>query len=69
MRYREEGLPVAENLATTDDMYLFTVVLGLVIGVILTWMGLVGRQVWLTVWSIGLMGASVTYIGWAVTRT
>ena len=65
MRYREEGLPVNESLATTDDMYMFTVVLGLVIGIILTWLGYKGQQIWLTVWSLGLIVSSIAYITWA----
>ena len=64
MRYREEGLPVDRTLATTDDMYMFTVVLGLMIGVILTWLGVKGGQIWLIFWSVGLIVASIAYFVW-----
>ena len=64
MRYRLENMTAGESMATTEDMYLFTVILGFFIGIILTWMGIKGRQIWLTVWSAGLIVASVTYVGW-----
>ena len=64
MRYRIEDLPARESIPTTEDMYLFTVVLGFFIGIILTWLGIKGRQIWLTVWSIGLIFASIAYVAW-----
>ena len=64
MRYRIDEMPANEALATTEDMYLLTVVLGLFIGIVLTWLGFKGRQVWLIVWSIGLILASLVYLGW-----
>jgi len=45
-------------------MYMFTVVLGLMIGVILTWLGVKGGQIWLIFWSVGLIVASIAYIVW-----
>lgn len=45
-------------------MLLFTVLLSLVIGVILTWLGVRGRQIWLATWSGGLIVASLAYLGW-----
>ena len=62
MRYRIDSTPASENMATTDDMYLLTVVLGLIIGVVLTALGIKGRQVWLVVWSVGLIIASIAYL-------
>ena len=55
MRYRE-GIP-PEKLAVnaSDDMLLFTMLLAIVIGCILFWLGLKGRQMWMTFWSIGLI--------------
>ena len=64
MRVRVEGTEAARNLPTDSDLYLFTVVLGLLIGILLTWLGYKGRQIWLTVWSAGLIVASITYIVW-----
>ena len=49
-------------MATTDDMYLLTAVLGLIIGVVLTALGIKGRQIWLVVWSVGLIIASIAYL-------
>ena len=66
MRYRIDEMPADQSLATTDDMYLLTVVLSLFIGIILTWLGFKGRQVWLIVWSVGLILASLVYLGWTV---
>ncbi|MAP13369.1 MAG: hypothetical protein CMQ61_15130 [Gammaproteobacteria bacterium] len=62
MRYRIDSTPASENMATTDDMYLLTVVLGLIIGVVLTALGIKGRQTWLVVWSVGLIIASIAYL-------
>lgn len=64
MRVRIEGMEAAQNLPTDADLYLFTVVLGLFIGIFLTWLGVKGRQIWLTVWSAGLIVASITYMVW-----
>lgn len=64
MRYRVEGIEASKNFATADDLYLFTVILGLLIGLVLTWLGVKGRQIWLTVSSGGLVVASITYIVW-----
>ena len=62
MRYRIDSTPASENMATTDDMYLLTVVLGLIIGVVLTALGINGKQIWLVVWSVGLIIASIAYL-------
>lgn len=64
MRYRIEDMPLDESMATTDDVYLFTVIMSLVIGIVLTWVGYKGRQIWLTVWCGGLVIASVVYLGY-----
>ena len=64
MRYRidpETGLPIAE---TSPGMLGSTVLLALVIGVVLLIVGRLGRQLWLTVWSIGLIISSIAYLIW-----
>jgi membrane protein YdbS with pleckstrin-like domain len=55
MRY-PENIP-KEKLAVhaSDEMLLFTMVLAFAIGVILTWLGIKGKQTWMMVWSLGLI--------------
>lgn len=64
MRYSENL--VSEPLYSQSDglhyMLLFTVVLAFGIGCILLWLGRRGRVMWLTVWSAGLILASVGYV-------
>lgn len=48
-----------------DNMLLFTAVLAIIIGIILIYLGKKGKQLWMVVWSAGLiicsilMGASI----------
>ncbi len=61
MRYREgEELPLAQY--ASDDMLLLTAAMGIVIGIILTLLGKFGKQLWMFVWGIGLIFASI-YLG------
>jgi hypothetical protein len=64
MRYRREDMPADPSLATTDDIYLFTLIFSIVIGVLLTWVGIKGRQVWLALWSAGLVVAAIGTLVW-----
>ena len=64
MRYRIGDDP-ASGATVTDDMLLLTVVIGLVVGMVLIWLARLGRQMWLMVWSVGLVLASIAYIAWA----
>jgi len=64
MRYRI-GDDSATGATATDDMLLLTVVIGLVVGMVLIWLARLGRQMWLMVWSVGLVLASIAYIAWA----
>ena len=64
MRYRIEpstGLPYTE---TSPQLLAFTVGIALLIGVILFFVGRLGKQMWLVVWSIGLVLCSVAYLTW-----
>lgn len=64
MRYKIDsltGLPVAE---TSPGMLGATVFLALVIGIILLYVGRRGNQLWIIVWSIGLIICSVLYLIW-----
>jgi hypothetical protein len=74
MRYSEAlvGEPLYSQSSGLHHMLLFTVVLAFFIGIILLWLGRRGRVMWLTVWSAGLILASVGYVfayfaGWVRT--
>lgn len=61
MRYREgEEMPLTQY--ASDDMLLLTAFLGIVIGITLTLLGKFGKQMWMFVWGIGLILASI-YLG------
>ncbi len=64
MRYRVDEAAAAAGATATDGVLLFTGVIGLVVGIVLTWAGWRGRQLWLVVWCGGLVVASIAYIGW-----
>lgn len=65
MRYADT--PLAEPMYLTSsnmqNTLLFTVVLAFFIGMVLLYLGVRGRVLWLKVWSIGLMLASLLYVG------
>lgn len=69
MRYRIGEEPGLDPYGSTDEFVVFTAVLSLFIGTALVWMGQHGRQRWLTVWSAGLIVASVAYLGWTFLAT
>jgi len=65
MRYREgETLPLASS--GSDDMLLLTAVLGVLIGIVLAYLGKRGKQMWGLVWGIGLVLVSIAmgFITW-----
>jgi len=65
MRYSEEQsteLPIYSQSDGLHFMLNFTVVLALLIGLLLLWLGRHGRVMWLMVWSIGLVVFSVAYL-------
>ena len=65
MRYRVGEVAEAANaVGGTESVLLLTGIIGLVVGVVLTWAGWRGRQMWLVVWCGGLIIASIVYIGW-----
>lgn len=61
MRYRIEEFNSQAPQAAGDDMMLFAVVIGFVIGIILTVLAVRGRQRWLLFWGSGLVLASIIY--------
>ncbi len=68
MRYKIDsttGLPITE---TSPGMLGATVLLALVIGVVLLFVGKRGKQLWIVVWSIGLIISSVLYLIWHYLR-
>jgi len=66
-RYKEGEIP-KEQLAVhaSDDMLLVTAVLGIFIGVVLTYLGRKGKQMWMWVWGLGLIICSA-YLGLSMT--
>lgn len=68
MRYKV-GDPIPDNIPkeqlaahASDDMLLLTSVLGVLIGITLTYIGRKGRQMWMWVWGAGLIVFSF-YLG------
>lgn len=62
MRYEETtGLPYTE---TSPGLLAYTVALALLIGVVLFFVARWGRQMWLVVWSVGLVVCSIAYLIW-----
>ena len=64
MRYRIDEDPTLTAYGTTDDFIALSAVIGLIVGVFLTWLGWRGRQIWLTVWCGGLVIASIACLIW-----
>ncbi|MFT4635415.1 MAG: hypothetical protein ACI854_001487 [Arenicella sp.] len=66
-RYREGDIP-KEQLAVhaSDDMLVLTAVLGFLIGIVITYLGRKGEQMWMWVWGIGLIICSA-YLGLSMT--
>lgn len=65
MRYKDgEVLIPKEQMAvhSSDDMLMLTAILGFLIGLVLTFLGRKGKQIWMWVWGIGLAICSL-YLG------
>jgi len=63
MRYKEGEIPPeAFTHNASDDMLILTAAMGIVIGIIISVLGKVGRQLWMLVWGIGLVTISF-YLG------
>ena len=63
MRYRIGDDP-SSGAAVTDDVLLLTVVISIIVGIVLIWLARLGKQMWLMVWSVGLVLVSIVYIVW-----
>ena len=49
---------------TSPGLLAFTVGIALLTGIILFFVGRYGKQLWLVVWSIGLILCSIAYLIW-----
>jgi len=67
MRYREGDAIPKEQLTThaSDDMLILTAIIGFFVGIILTFLGRKGKQMWMWVWGIGLVIISA-YMGTSI---
>ena len=63
MLYPDDIPPEQLTRNLHDDMLLFTAVLAIIIGVILTFLGKQGKQQWMVAWSLGLIVCSVLMAG------
>ena len=65
MKYREDEIP-PEMLAVnaSNDMLVFTAIIGIAIGIVLFLLGRYGRQMWMWTWGAGLVVCSI--IMWMV---
>jgi hypothetical protein len=59
MKYPEHIPPEQLTIHSSDNMLLFTAVLAILIGLVLTYLGHKGRQLWMVTWSIGLIICSI----------
>jgi hypothetical protein len=60
MKYREGEIPpelLSKN--ASNDMLIFTAVIGLLVGVILFYLGRTGNQMWMWAWGAGLVFFSI----------
>ncbi len=64
MRYRIGESPELSTYGSTGDFVTFTVVLGILIGAALVWIGWRGRQWWLVSWNAGLVLAGLAWFAW-----
>lgn len=65
MRYKDSEVIIPkEQMAvhSSDDMLILTSVLGVLIGIVLYFLGRLGKQMWMWVWGIGLVICSI-YLG------
>lgn len=67
MRYKEGDVIPNEQLAmhASDDMLVLTAIIGVFVGIILTFLGRKGQQMWMWVWGIGLVIISA-YMGYSI---
>lgn len=59
MRYRDNLPPEQLAVNASNDMLVFTAFLGVIIGIIISWLGKKGGALWMLYWGIGLVFASL----------
>ena len=59
MRYPDNIPAEPLTVNASDNMLLFTAALSILIGAVLTYLGLKGRHLWMVTWSIGLIICSI----------
>ncbi|NKB78173.1 MAG: hypothetical protein GKR96_14355 [Gammaproteobacteria bacterium] len=66
MRYQEGEIP-PELLAanSSNEMLLFTAIMGFVIGILFVYLGRTGKQLWMWTWGAGLVLCSL-YLWFAI---
>lgn len=67
-RYPAGLSPEELPMHSADEMLLFTAVIGVFVGIALFIMGRKGRQLWMWVWGIALVGFSI-YMGVVIYRS
>ena len=66
MRYREgqEVDPDSPYPESTETMLTMSYLMAIPIGLVLLWLGIRGRVLWLKVWSVGLMALGIGILAW-----
>ena len=70
MRYLD-GQEPDPDYAYTEGMHVmltFSAGLSLIVGIVLLWLGIRGKVMWLKAWSVGLIICSIVYIVYNLIR-
>ena len=61
MRYRDTGDYQNLGVPVDDNLVLFSIVLGIILGVAFVAFGLRVKRYWMVIWGVGLIFASLSY--------
>lgn len=61
MRYRDTGDYQQLGVPVDDNLVFFSIVLGVIMGVGFVVAGIKVKRYWMTIWSVGLIFASLSY--------
>ena len=61
MRYRDTGDYQNLGVPVDDGLVLFSIILGLLLGVAFTYFGLRVKRYWMAIWGMGLILAALSY--------